>query len=89
MFAGGLAQKSGPHLIEFSPNGTMLEYLALAIGARSQSARTYLERHLAEFADCDGEGLIQHGLKALRETLQQDKDLTLDNTSIVGGLPLS
>jgi 20S proteasome subunit alpha 6 len=66
----------------------MLEYLALAIGARSQSARTYLERHLSEFADCDGEGLIQHGLKALRETLQQDKDLTLDNTSIVSVLQL-
>ena len=61
----------------------MLEYLALSIGARSQTARTYLERHLSEFADCDVEALIQHGLKALRETLQQDKDLTVDNTSIV------
>lgn len=62
----------------------MLEYMAMSIGARSQSARTYLERHLSEFADCDAEGLIMHGLKALRETLQQDKDLTGDNTSIVG-----
>jgi 20S proteasome subunit alpha 6 len=61
----------------------MLEYLALAIGARSQSARTYLERHLSEFPECDVDTLVQHGLKALRETLQQDKDLTLDNTSIV------
>lgn len=77
-------QQAGPHLIEFTPSGTMLEYMAMSIGARSQSARTYLERHLSEFADCDAEGLIMHGLKALRETLQQDKDLTGDNTSIVG-----
>ena len=76
-------QQAGPHLIEFTPSGTMLEYMAMSIGARSQSARTYLERHLSEFADCDAEGLIKHGLKALRETLQQDKDLTGDNTSIV------
>lgn len=61
----------------------MLEYIALAIGARSQSARTYLERHFEEFADCDADQLIHHGLMALRETLQQDKDLTVDNTSIV------
>lgn len=61
----------------------MLEYLALAIGARSQSARTYLERHFEEFAECDADQLIHHGLMALRETLQQDKDLTVDNTSIV------
>ena len=79
----GPIQASGPHLIEFTPAGTMLSYLAMSIGARSQSARTYLERHLSEFAACDAEGLIQHGLKALRETLQQDKDLTVDNTSIV------
>jgi len=74
--------EAGPHLIEFTPSGTMLEYLAMSIGARSQSARTYLERHLSEFASCDAEGLIMHGLKALRETLQQDKDLTGDNTSV-------
>ena len=28
------------------------------------------------------EDLIRHGLHALRETLQQDKDLTVNNTSI-------
>lgn len=28
------------------------------------------------------EDLIRHGLHALRETLQQDKDLTIQNTSI-------
>jgi 20S proteasome subunit alpha 6 len=82
----------------------------MSIGARSQSAKTYLERHYDEFPDCmrclnlpsvmveakrrwaglhftgDVDALIQHGLKALRETLQQDKDLTTLNTSIVNFL---
>ncbi|KAG8901895.1 hypothetical protein FRB99_005015 [Tulasnella sp. 403] len=73
---------SGPHLYEFSPSGTSYEYYAMSIGARSQSAKTYLEKHYEEFEDCDLEELINHGLHALRETLQQDKELTNLNTSI-------
>ncbi len=67
------------------------EYHAHAIGARSQSARTYLEQHHAEFADASLEDLIQHGLNALRDTLQQDKTLTAANTSlgIIGPPPAS
>jgi 20S proteasome subunit alpha 6 len=80
---------AGPHLFEFQPSGMTQEMLACAIGARSQMARTYLERNLAEFADCSREELINHGLKALRETLSQDKELTIDNTTVgvVGLVP--
>ncbi|KAJ7591386.1 20S proteasome subunit [Mycena floridula] len=74
--------KSGPHLYEFSPSGTSYEYFAMSIGARSQSAKTYLEKHYESFADCSLEDLIRHGLHALRETLQQDKELNMLNTSI-------
>lgn len=74
--------KNGPHLYEFSPSGNSYEYYAMSIGARSQSAKTYLERHYESFADCNLEELICHGLHALRETLQQDKELTINNTSI-------
>ncbi|KIJ56576.1 hypothetical protein M422DRAFT_57277 [Sphaerobolus stellatus SS14] len=74
--------QSGPHLYEFSPSGTSYEYYAVSIGARSQSAKTYLEKHYTEFDDCNLEDLIRHGLHALRETLQQDKELTIKNTSI-------
>ncbi|KAA1466006.1 20S proteasome subunit [Dentipellis sp. KUC8613] len=73
---------TGPHLYEFSPSGTSFEYYAISIGARSQSAKTYLEKHYESFADCSLEDLIRHGLHALRETLQQDKELTPANTSI-------
>ena len=43
---------TGPHLYEFSPSGTSFEYFAVSIGARSQSAKTYLEKHFEAFADC-------------------------------------
>ncbi|KAK4053877.1 Proteasome subunit alpha type-6 [Microbotryomycetes sp. JL221] len=72
----------GPHLYEFSPSGNCFEYYAMAIGARSQSAKTYLEAHYEDFADCDLPTLIKHGLHALRDTLQQDKELTTLNTSL-------
>jgi len=72
----------GPHLFEFQPSGMTQEMMACAIGARSQMARTYLERHLEELADCGRDELIKHGLLALKESLAQDKELTVDNTSL-------
>ena len=44
---------SGPHLFEFSPSGNSYEYYAMSIGARSQSAKTYLEKHYESFIDCE------------------------------------
>ncbi|KAI3323246.1 nucleophile aminohydrolase [Xylariaceae sp. AK1471] len=73
---------SGPHLFEFQPSGLTQEMLACAIGARSQMARTYLEKNLDKFPDCGRDELIRHGLKALKETLVQDRELTVENTSV-------
>lgn len=39
------AQVTGPHLFQTCPSGNYFEYKAIAIGARSQSAKTYLERY--------------------------------------------
>ncbi|KAL8340653.1 hypothetical protein RB601_006646 [Gaeumannomyces tritici] len=72
----------GPHLFDFQPSGMTEEMVAFAIGARSQMARTYLERNLDKFAGCDREELLKHGLRALKESLVQDKELTTDNTSV-------
>ncbi|RKF71621.1 putative proteasome subunit alpha type-6 [Golovinomyces cichoracearum] len=72
----------GPHLFEFQPSGMTQEMVACAIGARSQMAKTYLERNVEKFADCDRESLIKHGLKALKESLAQEKDLAIENTSV-------
>ncbi|RFU26704.1 hypothetical protein B7463_g9632, partial [Scytalidium lignicola] len=74
--------ETGPHLFEFQPSGLTQEMSACAIGARSQMARTYLERNLEKFEDCGREELIKHGLKALKESLSQDRELTVENTSI-------
>lgn len=75
--------ETGAHLLEFQPSGSVLEYYGAAIGARSQAARTYLERNLGQIRESDSiEKLIVHGLYALRDTLSQDVELTFKNTSV-------
>ncbi|KAF4120795.1 20S proteasome subunit alpha 6 [Geosmithia morbida] len=81
LLVAGVDEK-GTHLFEFQPSGMTEEMVAFAIGARSQMARTYLERNLDKFADASREDLVKHGLRALKESLVQDKQLTLENTSI-------
>lgn len=73
LLLGGV-DESGPHLWECSPTGNYYEYYAMAIGSRSQPARTYLERHFKDFIEGnDKESLIQHGLSALWESLPSEK----------------
>lgn len=80
----------GPHLFEFQPSGMCEEMVAFAIGGRSQMARTYLEKNLDKFESCGREELIHHGLRALKESLVQDRELTVENTSVgVVGVELS
>lgn len=74
--------ETGPHLWEFQPSGMVLEYKGAAIGARSQSARTYLERNFEQFPELSRDELVLHGLRALRDSLAQDKSLTSANTSV-------
>ncbi|KAJ2721065.1 Proteasome subunit alpha type-6 [Coemansia sp. Benny D115] len=73
---------AGPHLFEFNPSGIVSEYFAYSIGSRSQSARTNLERNFEEFENMSLKELIVQGLKALRDTLQQGKQLDTLNLSI-------
>merc|ERR1712241_1102699 len=72
----------GPHIYQVCPSANYYECKAMAIGARSQSARTYLEKNLDEFGDCDLEPLVAHGLRALRDTLPNEVDLSNKNVSI-------
>ncbi len=46
-------QSQGPHLFQTCPSSNYYDCKAMAIGARSQSARTYLEKKLDDFADCE------------------------------------
>ncbi|XP_003695504.1 proteasome subunit alpha type-1 [Apis florea] len=72
----------GPHIYQTCPSSNYFDCKAMAIGARSQSARTYLEKHLNELLSCDLDELIKHGLCALRDTLPNEVDLSVKNVSI-------
>lgn len=66
----------GPHLFQTCPSANYFECKCMAIGARSQSARTYFEKHLNEFANSSLDELIKHVLRALRDTLPSEIELT-------------
>lgn len=69
-------QDQGPHIYQTCPSANYFDCKAMAIGARSQSARTYLEKHLTEFLSSELDDLIKHGLRALRDTLPNEADLS-------------
>jgi len=76
---------TGPHLFEIQPNANFYDCRAMAIGARSQSARTYIEKNLDKLdgtSDMSIEELVKHGLEALRETLPSEMELSEKNISI-------
>ena len=66
----------GPHIYQVCPSANYYDCKAMAIGARSQSARTYLEKNFDEFLTSDLEKLVAHGLRALRDTLPNEVDLS-------------
>jgi 20S proteasome subunit alpha 6 len=58
--------EAGTHLFETDPSANYYEYIAMAIGARNQSAKTYLEKNYESFAQSGWEELVRHGLRALK-----------------------
>ncbi|KAI2810206.1 hypothetical protein RDWZM_002756 [Blomia tropicalis] len=74
--------QNGPHIYQTCPSANYFNCKAMAIGARSQSARTYLEKHMDTFPGCTLEELVKHGLLSLRECLPNDTQLTSQNVSI-------
>lgn len=72
---------TGPHLFQTCPSGNYYEFHAVAIGARSQAAKTYLERKFEGFPDMGVDELIQEGLKALSSSIS-DNELTASNCSV-------
>lgn len=61
-------------MYETSPSGLYFSYKAQSIGARSQSCRTYLEKHFETFKTLPVQELIRHALLALKESLTTTKD---------------
>jgi len=81
LLVGGVDEK-GPHLFETCPSGNCYEYYAMAIGGRSTSARTYLEKHFSEFESADMDTLLKHALEAMNKTTASDQTLTVKNTAV-------
>jgi len=73
---------TGPHLYETCPSGNVHEYLAMAIGTRAQSAKTYLEKHHASFPTLELDDLIKHALKALAGCVPSEKELDAQCASV-------
>ncbi|XP_049849812.1 proteasome subunit alpha type-1-like [Schistocerca gregaria] len=61
--------KTGTHIYETCPSGAMYDWRAQSIGARCQSARTYLENNIDSIESSSRDELILHALRALRDTL--------------------
>lgn len=79
----GSVDATGPHLYETEPSGAYNEYVAMAIGARAQSARTYFEKFMDGFPDAGPDDMIKHALKALSGCVQTDKQLEAVSTALV------
>merc|ERR1712226_803830 len=54
----------------------------MAIGGKSTSAKTYLEKHFESFADASPEQLVQHAVEAMNKTTGSDQNLSVKNTSV-------
>lgn len=70
-------QEKGTHLYQLCPSANYYSCKSMAIGARSQSARTYLEKNLDKFATSSQDELIKHCMRALRDTLPNEVELTV------------
>ena len=92
-----VAQAQGPHVYQAMPSAMTHDCKAMAIGARSQSARTYLEKNIDAILGAAGallpllppsprrtdtDTLIHHALQALQDCLPNDTELSLANTEI-------
>ncbi|KAL3317232.1 Proteasome subunit alpha 1 [Cichlidogyrus casuarinus] len=72
----------GPRIYYLCPSANEYDFKCTAIGARSQSARTYLERHVNEFAESSLDELVVHGLLALQSTLSNEVEISNKNCSV-------
>merc|ERR1711990_1382157 len=73
--------ETGTHLFETDPSANFYEYTAMAIGAKCQSAKTYLEKNFKTFNNISRDELITHGVKALKASAQEN-ELTVHNVSV-------
>lgn len=75
--------EEGPHIYQVDPSANYYDCKCMALGARSQSAKTYLEKNYDAILSTDNlDDLVTHGLKALRDCLPGDGELNMDNCTV-------
>lgn len=75
--------QTGPHVYETCPSANYYEYYAMAIGGRSNSAKTYLEKHFESFDGItDLQELIRHAVKGIAMTVADDHKLSTANLEV-------
>jgi 20S proteasome subunit alpha 6 len=74
--------QTGPHLYTTEPSGNYFEYQAMAMGSRSQTSKTYLEKEFETFSTATVEELIRHALKAVAVSLPADVTLDVKSCSV-------
>lgn len=82
LLVAGVDEQTGPHLFQTCPSGNFYEYKSISIGARSQSAKTYLEKNFEQMDACSRDDLVKHALRALRETTGENVELNSKNTAV-------
>jgi len=82
LLIAGYDKSTGPHLYQTDPAGNYFEWKSMAIGARSQTAKTYLEKHFESFPECSLDEMVQHGLRALNGCTEAEKELTAESVTV-------
>lgn len=75
-------QDQGPNIFEICPSARYISCKAMSIGSRSQSAKTYLEKNIGAILNSERDQLIEHGIRALKDTLPSEVTLNENNISI-------
>lgn len=66
--------KNKPQIYELNPAGESISYQAFAIGAKSQSSKTYLEKNLGIFAKSSSDNLILNALNAIKSGYRDEPE---------------
>lgn len=66
--------KNLPRVYELKPSGECLEYVAWAIGAKSQSTKTYMEKYQDKLSGSSDDNLILHGLASIKAGYRDEKE---------------
>ena len=68
-----------------TPAGECYEFKGFAIGAKSQSSKTYIENNINEMENAELDELIQHGLKAIKAGYKEEnEDMSGKNIEVYG-----